>query len=95
MYNEGYYLKFSELSAIKNYFGEKIGFYFVWMTFYTNWLIIPGILSLILTIYQIVKEVDTSFTVLYAVIVCLWVTFVMERWKRKSAEVSLKWGIYD
>lgn len=87
--------QFSELSTIKNYYGEKTGFYFAFMSFYTAWLLIPGIGGAAITVYQllIIKDVDTIFTTIYAVLVCLWVTIFIERWKRKSAELNQKWGI--
>lgn len=92
-FRESLYSQFSELSSIKNYFGEKTGFYFAFLSYYTSWLIIPAILGLALTIYQRVESVDTIFTGLYAILVCIWVTVFIERWKRKSAEISLKWGV--
>jgi hypothetical protein len=63
------------------------------MAFYTAWLIIPGIAGLLLTIYQIIYKVDTVWTGIYAILICLWVTIFIERWKRKSSEVAFKWGI--
>ena len=82
------------MSTIKNYYGEKVGLYYAWMSYYTAWLMIPAIGGLALTIYQIViADVDTIFTTLYALLVSIWVTIFIERWKRKSAEISLKWGV--
>jgi hypothetical protein len=34
------------LNLICEYFGEKLGFYFAWLGFYTNSLIIPSIFGL-------------------------------------------------
>ena len=93
MYKESSRFEFIDLSAIKNYFGEKTGFYFAWMSFYTSWLIIPATLSLALTIYQNAIAVDTIFTALYSLLICIWVTIFIERWKRKCSELALRWGI--
>jgi Calcium-activated chloride channel len=67
------------------------------MSYYITWLLIPGIGGLAITIYQllIIKDVDTIFTSLYALLVCIWVTIFIERWKRKSAELCLRWGVSD
>lgn len=66
------------------------------MSFYTNWLIIPAIGGIAITVYQlIIKDVDTIWTSLYALLVCIWVTIFNERWKRKAAEICLKWGISE
>jgi hypothetical protein len=40
-----------------------------------------------------VKGVDTPITTIYALFVCVWVTVFIERWKRKAAEISMKWGL--
>ncbi|CDW83357.1 anoctamin-like protein [Stylonychia lemnae] len=94
-YREGIIFEYRELSAIKNYFGEKAGFYYAWMSFYTSWLIIPSIFGFALTIYQIISNVDNIWTSVYSVLVCFWVTIFIERWRRKSAEIALRWGVFD
>lgn len=90
---EGSEFRYNELASIKNYFGEKVGFQYAWMSFYTVWLIFPTIVGIALTIFQLVKGVDTPLTTIYALFVCVWVTVFIERWKRKAAEISLKWGV--
>ncbi len=90
---EGSEFRYTELASIKNYFGEKVGFQYAWMSFYTVWLIFPTIVGIALTIFQLVKGVDTPLTTIYALFVCVWVTVFIERWKRKAAEISLKWGV--
>jgi Calcium-activated chloride channel len=90
---EGGEFRYSELAAIKNYFGEKVGFQYAWMSFYTVWLTLPTIVGIALTIYQMVKGVDTPLTTMYSIFVCVWVTVFIERWKRKAAEICLRWGL--
>ena len=34
-----------------HYFGEKIGFYFAWVGFYTHWLIILSIIGILVMLY--------------------------------------------
>lgn len=94
-FKEGSHYDYNELSAIKNYFGEKIGFHYAWVSFYTAWLIIPVIGGIAITIYQIITGVDTSLTSLYSLLICIWVTIFIERWKRKSSEICLIWGLSD
>jgi hypothetical protein len=35
------------INLIRNFYGEKISFYFLWMIFYNNWLIFPALLGLV------------------------------------------------
>lgn len=44
-------LQFHEVSSVKNYYGEKIGFLYAWTSFYISWLSIPAIAGIALMIY--------------------------------------------
>jgi hypothetical protein len=51
----GNYMKYMQpLNFIANYYGEKIGFYFAFLLFYTAWMVIPAIPGLALFIYQMI-----------------------------------------
>jgi len=52
----GSYLKSMQpLNFIANYYGEKLGFYFAWLTFYTSWLLIPAVPGIVLFAYQLIN----------------------------------------
>ena len=42
------------LNFIKDYYGEKFGFYFAWLIHYTGWLIPVAVIGLIFGIAMIV-----------------------------------------
>jgi hypothetical protein len=49
-----HYIKYMQpLNFIANYYGEKMGFYFAFLYFYTSSLMLPAIPGTILFIYQI------------------------------------------
>ena len=81
------------LNYIKEYYGEKFGFYFSWLVHYTGWLIPAAIVGSALGIAIIVeaKKEDKPFeqylasplSIIYGVFIILWITFLHESWKRK------------
>ncbi|CAG8736094.1 11747_t:CDS:10, partial [Dentiscutata erythropus] len=46
--------KSKPLDQIREYFGEKLALYFVFLEYYTNWLTIPSIVGLIVFIYGLI-----------------------------------------
>jgi len=44
--------KFKDLTALKNYFGEKRGMTYAFFDFFATWFLIPTLLCIPLVIYQ-------------------------------------------
>lgn len=42
---------YQPIHFIRNYFGEKLSFYFSWLGFYTTWLVMPSLVGLLVFIY--------------------------------------------
>ena len=42
---------YQPIHLIREYFGEKLAFYFAWLGFYTTWLVLPSILGVFVFIY--------------------------------------------
>lgn len=42
----------SPLKAMRDYFGEQVGFYFLFISFYSKWLLLPAFLGFIIAILQ-------------------------------------------
>ena len=82
------------LNFIVNYYGEKLGFYFTFLMFYTSFLMVPAIPGLALAVYQAcVQQVDTQLNLLYAAFVAVWSTFMFEYWKRTEQTVKHLWNM--
>ena len=45
------------LNFIKDYYGEKFGFYFAWLIHYTGWLIPIAFIGFILGIVMIIDSI--------------------------------------
>jgi hypothetical protein len=94
--SEGNTNEMKELTAVKDYFGEKVGFNVAWISFYTAWLFVPGIIGLTLTLYQLsTGNVESLYSPLYSISIAIWATVLIEMWKRKSSEIASKWGVID
>ncbi|XP_063611277.1 anoctamin-10-like isoform X1 [Penaeus indicus] len=77
---------------IRAYFGESVAMYFSFLGFYTMALSLPAALGLL----QMVLSVDTlTEYALFAAFNLLWVTVLLEFWKRRCAELAYTWGTLD
>ena len=87
-------LEDSLLDEIRNYYGEEIGFYFAWLSFYTSWLILPSIAGAGLFGLQLyAKSLDNPLAAIYAVVMALWATGFIVCWRRRSASLAQRWGV--
>ena len=81
--------------AMEGYFGSKISFYFLFVCFYSAFLL-PLILSgIFFTIFQAVSGVDNSVTLVNGVVVIAWASIFTQRWRRKSSEFAYIFGTRD
>lgn len=81
------------LNFIKDYYGEKMGFYFAWLIHYTGWLIPVAIIGIFFGIAMIIDSVNddrswdqilsSPLNIIYSLVIMIWVTLFHESWKRK------------
>ena len=89
-------------NLIRNYFGEKIAFYFEFLSHYTKWLMLPAVMGLMIfgfktvLTYMVNNEhlatVEKYSTLSYALLIIVWNTLVDETWIRKERYLALEWG---
>ena len=84
------------LNVIKDYYGEKMAFYFAWLIHYTGWLMIPSVIGLVFGFASMKygsdhhAETEISFfellnnpvSLLYSILLVIWLTVFNESWKR-------------
>ena len=75
-----------DLDDLRDHMGEKIAFYFAFLQFYFQWLLIPAIIGV--SAYTTMEE----FSLLYTVVVCLWGIMFTQVWKRRERDLSIRWG---
>jgi len=84
------------LEKIRAYYGEKIAFYFAFIEFYTSWFVFPCLLGLVMKFWQSWHGYESAqFPVIYAIVLCLWVTLFLEFWKRTSSTLAWQWGVSE
>ena len=95
-FQEGQYQNFGSLTRLRLYLGEKVSFYFAWKSYVTCALVVVAIPGLFLQIYILITDDFNNDILPYWVFyVCLWSTFQVEFWKRKTAELVTRWGCLD
>lgn len=84
------------LNKIKNYFGEKIAFYFEFLRYYQISLLLPSIIGIV--VFSIQKSLDQNslpvliLNIIYSVLMTIWAIVFLEIWKRKEAAMAIQWG---
>jgi hypothetical protein len=84
------------LDRIAAYFGETVAFYFAWLQFYTQWLLLPAAVGMILFAAQVVYgTVDITWVPLFSLFMALWSTLFLEFWRRRNAQLAHRWGVLN
>ena len=75
--------------------------YFLFVGHYTQWLIWPGIIGLILQIvaactYDSYKEAfNAPYMGIYSCFIVIWGAYMLQYWKRLEKRTALEWGTND
>jgi hypothetical protein len=82
-------------TQIKDYFGEKIGLYFLWLSHYTSWLLVAAIVGFFCWINVATNGNNPNAVIMpyFATFMAFWATLFLEFWKRKEATHAMKWGM--
>lgn len=85
----------TKVDEIKNYFGEQIGLYFQWLSFYTSWLFVAGLIGFFAWIGVAVENNNPNAPDIpyFAGFISLWTTLFLEFWKRKEKYIAMEWGM--
>jgi hypothetical protein len=81
---------------MRQYFGEKIALYNVFIGHYSRWLLIPALIGLI---FQLVVWGTLNFSSpvlpFYSLVVTVWSIYMLEFWKRQEAYSAMEWGMSE
>ena len=97
----GFLENMQPLNFIRDYYGEKFAFYFAWLIHYTGQLIPIAILGLGFGIAMIMDAIEEDrdwdkllahpLSIIYGIIIMLWITIFHESWKRKQNYIGNEW----
>lgn len=84
------------ISLIKDYYGEKIGLFFGYLSHYTQWLVLPSILGFFSWIEVAYNDGDPNgySTPAYAAFMAIWATVYLDSWRREEIATAMRWGTY-
>jgi len=85
------------LDLVRDYFGEKIAFYFGWMEHYSRYIFFLSAAAIIVVFTEAGGTTDASSyaSLFYCLIVAIWTTLFQEGWKRKNAVLAHVWDVTD
>lgn len=86
---------YQRVDAVRDYFGEKIAFYFLFLGHYTSWLVWATVAGFIVYIDVAIENDDPNATLTpyFAVFMALWSTSFLESFKRHENRHSMMWGM--
>ena len=95
VYNNGNTNDF--IYTVRNFYGEEIAYYFLWLTNYIKWLVFPSILGIIFEVaYRKVNKKEASHNPILSLISCaffiLWGKAFIYQWHQKETLYNYIWG---
>ncbi|KAF0688930.1 Aste57867_19534 [Aphanomyces stellatus] len=98
------------LDKIRDYFGERIAFYFAYLGHYSTFMLYAAVIGFLVFIAQIFikdnRQTLESGEVLvlsgkawlipaFSLFMCIWSTLFLETWKREQNVLAMKWGMSE
>lgn len=87
--------KFAHMELVKNYFGESIGFMFLWQRYYMSGLLVPAILGGLVFWRRFVlpAHMHDRVQIGFAMVMALWAPIFNARYARFEARTRQRWGM--
>ncbi|XP_030833298.1 anoctamin-8 isoform X2 [Strongylocentrotus purpuratus] len=91
------FFKPQPLDAVCDYFGVKIAIYFAWLGFYTQALLFPAVVGLLVTIFvDDSNQLNQDRSVVFVSFCNItWASLILEVWKRRGSALAYRWGTLD
>jgi len=80
-------------TTVREYYGDKIAYYFLWQSFYWKWLILIGFVGFAKQINDLFFRTPDNWSALpFCVLLAVWSTFLPHFWRRQEAKFAISWG---
>jgi len=78
---------------VRDYFGEKVTLYFLFMSYYWKALLIPAVFGLLIQpVSWYTQTPDNKMAVPFCIFIAVWSVLLPHFWKRQEAKFSIQWG---
>lgn len=83
----------THIDKVRDYYGERIALYFLFMSHVNKWLIVPAVLGVVLSLLEwFLGTPDNDTAIFVCVGMGFWAIFFVHFWRRTAATYALKWG---
>mmetsp|Transcript_41713 Transcript_41713/g.108023 ORF Transcript_41713/g.108023 Transcript_41713/m.108023 type:complete len:756 (+) Transcript_41713:99-2366(+) len=83
-------------NKIHDYFGDKIAFYFLFLSFYWKWMMPIAIVGFVLWLIDLCVTTPDNITAIpFCILMSVWCTFLPYFWRRQEAKYAIGWGTLD
>lgn len=84
------------IDAVRDYFGEKVAFYFLFMSYFIKALLLPGLVGGALFLVDILAQTPDNFTAIpFCIFMGIWSALFGHFARRHFAKHALRWGTLD
>lgn len=85
-----------QANKIRDYFGDRIAFYFLFMAWYVKWLFPIAVIGVALQLFDVLMRTPDNHTAIpFCLLMSIWSTFLPYFWRRQEAKYAIGWGTLD
>jgi len=81
---------------VRDYFGDKVCFFYLFLASYWVWLAVPGLIGVALQVVDVLFHTPDNFTAVpFCMFLAVWTSFLPHFWRRQENKYAIAWGTFD
>mmetsp|Transcript_102855 Transcript_102855/g.160464 ORF Transcript_102855/g.160464 Transcript_102855/m.160464 type:complete len:777 (+) Transcript_102855:320-2650(+) len=81
---------------VRDYFGEKVALYFLFMSFYWKAWLVPAVLGVLVQMCDVLFMTPDNITAVpFCIFISVWSVLLPHFWKRQETKFAVQWGTLD